>query len=1805
MLGKNNKKIHISFKKSMRIGSFFVPFKSLLNYFRKIKSSKVKVAFICIFMFAFSIISLSLITHTNIVGVGVNRLLRLLGVYGEVIPSVEIESGGYTLETPGSWHINKSAEWTDTNKAKVTFDVESIVKTDSNKKDVILVIDVSGSMTGGKLERAISDSQELVQYLLEESGNQISIITFSDTSTIVSPFTDDEEVLLEALDGLTAYGETNYKAALLNVLAVMNGYEKVNGKDVVTLFLTDGYPNLEIPNEVMIYALIKQMYPYMTVNGVQYEMGSSIINEIIQISDGQWRADQTDLKDVIFEATVDPDVYEEFVVTDYVDNDYYMISSVNDITVDKGEVSLTDENGVPKIVWDLSDVLASGSEAKMEINLTLKNQFVGADGYYPTNQRESIQYKLPNVSSTTVNSGLTPVLKNLYTVTYDANAPTECTFPNISSETHGVFSTVTIKQEELTCSGWLFKGWEIQDSDNDVKYINSDMFLMPAHDVTIRASWSRQSIVKSMSGTVREKSTLYNVLKAEAESNSGLAAQYTGIHQDSPSGMGDKNIYYYTASNNTNSNTIVNNKSNVKFGDYCWQMIRTTDTGGVKLLYNGLYSETNKCNNSNIEKRYPYVESKSDVDGTVGIVDISGEKTYWADLYYNTETGYFDLINPTSARWSDATASNLIGKYICMQNSNNGCVRAHKIIDYYSNTHAYVAYYDAGGSITVRDTFIELADINYGNSPAYEGYMFNKDPELKTFISKKDNGFAPSDSTMRTTSTYSYFYGDTVVYQDGYYYLQNNNGSTPTQIAWTSDASTNEQLDGKYTCKSTYTNNVTYNNAYFPYGARCSSVYYVLGTYTNVSTESYGMYTQQLSNGSTTGGEKIKLSNKIIDNGDGTYSLDSAGIVEIARKDPRESIDWWRNYSSYKYYFYCSDYKSTTCAKENMRKIYQPYQTYVNYKQALIAIFSNDYAFNDSTGEYELLMDNENNYVALYNTLTSDVDNYRYSCLNMTGKCEKMVYFYYGTSNSDDAYYIELENGMSQLDALDEMLSAENVNKTDSIAKNIVEDWYEKKMLPLTGYLEDTVYCNDRRIQDFGGWSTNNSIIGTDLRFYGMLSTNSYENFLECPIETDRFSVSNSKAHLKYPVGLLTIFEMSYGNFVQNGLDFWSMSPSTFEKNLASWMMCSRNPGKWLSSSVYNQEGLRPVVSVLPETEYISGSGSLSDPYIIPIDYLNLGIRSFEVYQGQTYDLSSFITPTGQNLTWSSRNTNVATVDQNGVVTGVGKGSTIIEVRSANAFTTAVVYVASDTLKYYYNNSSYTFGRNISRNSFESITTVNSNVVPSNAIDSWDVSSRNSGLVMAWYLDQDSDGKYELYIGQNGGVQANENSSYAFYAFEALDSLDLSYFDTSNVTNMSGMFSSTGYSSTVFTLDLGDSFDTSNVTDMSAMFSRTGYRSTAFTLDLGDSFNTSNVTNMSNMFYRTGSSSTAFTLDLGDSSFNTSNVTNMSAMFNETGYSSPVFTLDLGDSFNTSNVTDMSSMFSSTGYSSTVFTLDLGNSFDTSNVTNMSIMFSNIGYSSTVFTLDLGDNFDTSNVTTMSSMFSSTGYSSTVFTLDLGNSFDTSNVTNMFNMFSKTGYSSTVFTLDLGDSFDTSNVTSMSRMFAGTGYSSPVFTLDLGDNFDTSNVTIMSGMFSKTGYSSTVFTLDLGDSFDTSNVTNMFGMFSETGYSSPVFTLDLGDSFDTSNVTDMGSASASSVSTGFSYNGAMFYNIGYSNNNFVLDLGDKFVFTNIPTTGQIFKGWTSTKILYVKSVTEQNWIISYGDDSYLNPLSTSNVLIRS
>ena len=118
------------------------------------------------------------------------------------------------------------------------------------------------------------------------------------------------------------------------------------------------------------------------------------------------------------------------------------------------------------------------------------------------------------------------------------------------------------------------------------------------------------------------------------------------------------------------------------------------------------------------------------------------------------------------------------------------------------------------------------------------------------------------------------------------------------------------------------------------------------------------------------------------------------------------------------------------------------------------------------------------------------------------------------------------------------------------------------------------------------------------------------------------------------------------------------------------------------------------------------------------------------------------------------------------------------------------------------------------KSNITSIITKNDNIVPETAVESWDISEAGDGSVIAYVEDDGTgNGTYKLTIGGKGGIIANESMIRYFATFDEMTSIDLSALDTSEVTNMGGMF---GGCSSLTNLDLS-SFDTSKVTDMFEM----------------------------------------------------------------------------------------------------------------------------------------------------------------------------------------------------------------------------------------------------------------------------------------------------------------------------------------------------------------------------------------------------
>ena len=256
-------------------------------------------------------------------------------------------------------------------------------------------------------------------------------------------------------------------------------------------------------------------------------------------------------------------------------------------------------------------------------------------------------------------------------------------------------------------------------------------------------------------------------------------------------------------------------------------------------------------------------------------------------------------------------------------------------------------------------------------------------------------------------------------------------------------------------------------------------------------------------------------------------------------------------------------------------------------------VFGNSFTYDNGT--YTLT---DTMTVATWSSGYKTINNNHYTCMTSGTTCTSISYVYY--TDSSTAYYIKLNGGKSVNDALNEMLYADDVNTNDSTIKKYLEDWYEINLTNYDDKLEkDTVFCNDRSILILNGWNPDG---GNTTKYLYFKYFNTSNINLVCENETDRFSYSNTKAKLKHPIGLLSVPELRLANYgkshyFNSGQSVWLASPSSFYSRIISFKAV--NSLGWSNLSVDIAYGVRPSVSIKPGTEYTSGDGSYTSPFVI------------------------------------------------------------------------------------------------------------------------------------------------------------------------------------------------------------------------------------------------------------------------------------------------------------------------------------------------------------------------------------------------------------------------------------------------------------------------------------------------------------------------------------------------------------------------------------------------------------------------------
>ncbi|MBR1937087.1 MAG: hypothetical protein IJ842_05270 [Bacilli bacterium] len=705
--------------------------------------------------------------------------------------------------------------------------------------------------------------------------------------------------------------------------------------------------------------------------------------------------------------------------------------------------------------------------------------------------------------------------------------------------------------------------------------------------------------------------TLYNVLAKEAETG-GLAKKYTGEHHDSFTEAPSKDIFHWYAKNNTEGTQILD-KNNVIFANHCWQMIRTTDTGGVKMIYNG-EADDGKCLNTR-GTHVGYAARTSQ--------NLASNYWYGTDYIYDSSTETFKVSGTTEqTMWNESNGPGLVGKYTCKLADVNGICETLYLVESYNNTSS--AYVIPLNSSSNYSQFGILQFNASENSPTYVGYMYGDVYAYSSTSGTTSQSFTTTQTMLQSRSLGTlYWYADSIDYGT----LTANRYSlvNPYQVSGTTDY---PNLVGKYTFRNTTQN---YTN---------TGVYYIAAV--NNTT----MYYKQLQSGNLLSAyEPIVFGDSIRDNGDGTYTINNPTNVTLS--------DWYTNFANYKNKYTCND-SSTTCASPRYTTATTSMNyTYINAGEKIIIgktrsgltltdsllVRKDELVINSSNyGDYKYTCNTENatcteetlrmidsisasgynyapnhyygssvtwdgtNYTLVdpieienYNNM-NNISTHHYMCVSLGLKtCATVAYVYYYTGTGY-MVYITLKDGVTMVDkALEDMLTK---NTTNSTMKSGVDAWYKHYLLEdYDEYIEDTIFCNDRSIRALNGWNPDGGMTNDYLQFKEYSVTSD----LSCTNTINQFSISNNNAKLTYKVGLMSSPEaniLNNSNARKTGQIYWLASPRYFTENFARGRYVDTN-GNMNNYIVNNSVGVRPAVSLTPGTRYSDGDGSMANPYIV------------------------------------------------------------------------------------------------------------------------------------------------------------------------------------------------------------------------------------------------------------------------------------------------------------------------------------------------------------------------------------------------------------------------------------------------------------------------------------------------------------------------------------------------------------------------------------------------------------------------------
>lgn len=152
-------------------------------------------------------------------------------------------------------------------------EISEPIRTTSSNRDIVLVLDVSGSMSGTPMEETKKASTNFISTILKEDAS-IGIVTYDNSATMLSDFSINETSLKSVANSIDDGGGTNIESGLQMAESMLS---TSNAEKKIIVLMSDGSPNDgKVGEELISYAdSIKDKGIYIYTLGFFESMGSS------------------------------------------------------------------------------------------------------------------------------------------------------------------------------------------------------------------------------------------------------------------------------------------------------------------------------------------------------------------------------------------------------------------------------------------------------------------------------------------------------------------------------------------------------------------------------------------------------------------------------------------------------------------------------------------------------------------------------------------------------------------------------------------------------------------------------------------------------------------------------------------------------------------------------------------------------------------------------------------------------------------------------------------------------------------------------------------------------------------------------------------------------------------------------------------------------------------------------------------------------------------------------------------------------------------------------------------------------------------------------------------------------------------------------------------------------------------------------------------------------------------------------------------------------------------------------------------